>query len=395
MKIAIISRDEKVLAELGRLVGNRNPADDVDAHSGPLEQLYSAQELPDVLMFDRPGNDGADLAAIERLSNQFPRLAVILLCPQHSPDFLLQAMRAGVREVLPSPAAAASIYPALERIEEKLERRDNGNGKVLAFISCKGGSGATFIATNLGYALAASGHKRVALLDLNLHFGDASLFVSESKPLATLADVTRDIHRLDPSFLASSMLNVLPNFSVLAAPEDPAHASEVLPEHIDAIIKLARRQYDFIVLDVGRNLDAVSVRTLDHADMIFPVLQATLPYIRDGKRLLQAFHSLEYPASKIHLILNRHTSADEIRGRDLEAAYGQQIFHAMPNHYAVAAASVNQGVPVLKLAPGSPLAKSLQECARKLGGTRAASTPGLFSRLFQRSRPIQLRGETA
>ena len=210
MKIAIISRDEKVLAELGRLVGNRNPADDVDAHSGPLEQLYSAQELPDVLMFDRPGNDGADLAAIERLSNQFPRLAVILLCPQQSPDFLLQAMRAGVREVLPSPAAAASIYPALERIEEKLERRDNGNGKVLAFISCKGGSGATFIATNLGYALAASGHKRVALLDLNLHFGDASLFVSESKPLATLADVTRDIHRLDPSFLASSMLNVLP-----------------------------------------------------------------------------------------------------------------------------------------------------------------------------------------
>ena len=113
MKIAIISRDEKVLAELGRLVGNRNPADDVDARSGPLEQLYSAQELPDVLMFDRPGNDGADLAAIERLSNQFPRLAVILLCPQHSPEFLLQAMRAGVREVLPSPAAAASIYPAL------------------------------------------------------------------------------------------------------------------------------------------------------------------------------------------------------------------------------------------------------------------------------------------
>jgi pilus assembly protein CpaE len=30
-------------------------------------------------------------------------------------------------------------------------------GKVLAFISCKGGSGSTFLATNLAYALAANG----------------------------------------------------------------------------------------------------------------------------------------------------------------------------------------------------------------------------------------------
>ena len=156
---------------------------------------------------------------------------------------------------------------------------------MLAFISCKGGSGATFIATNLGYALAAGGHKRVLLIDMNLHFGDASLFVSEHKPLATLSDVAHQIHRLDPSFLASSTLSILPNYSVLAAPEDPAHASEVLPEHVDAIIAQARRQYDFVVLDVGRNLDAVSVRALDHADMIFPILQTTLPYIRDGKRV--------------------------------------------------------------------------------------------------------------
>jgi len=386
VKIAIISRDEKALAELGRLVGNRNPADDVDARSGPLEQLYSAQELPDVLMFDRPGNDGADLAAIERLSNQFPRLAVILLCPQQSPDFLLQAMRAGVREVLPSPAAAASIYPALERIEEKLERRDNGNGKVLAFISCKGGSGATFIATNLGYALAASGHKRVALLDLNLHFGDASLFVSESKPLATLADVTRDIHRLDPSFLASSMLNVLPNFSVLAAPEDPAHASEVLPEHIDAIIKLARRQYDFVVLDVGRNLDAVSVRALDHADLIFPILQTTLPYIRDGKRLLGMFRSLEYDKDKVRLIVNRHDKGGEIRLQDLEAAYGTTIDRTVPNHYASAAASVNQGMPILQLDKNSPITRSLQEFAASLTGVSVEAVPqGWLSRMLRRA----------
>ncbi|MNT00440.1 Septum site-determining protein MinD [compost metagenome] len=257
---------------------------------------------------------------------------------------------------------------------------------MLAFISCKGGSGATFIASNLGYALAAGGQQRVALIDMNLHFGDASLFVSENKPLATLSDVTRDIHRLDSSFLGSSMLHILPNYSVLAAPEDPAHASEVAPEHIDAIIRQARRQYDFIVLDVGRNLDAVSVRALDHADMIFPVLQATLPYIRDGKRLLGMFRSLEYAKEKVHIIVNRHDKGGEIRLRDLEAAYGTAVYRTVPNHYASAAASVNQGMPILQLDKASPITRSLQEFAASLaGGAASTARQGWLGRVLRRA----------
>ncbi|CAM3152368.1 AAA family ATPase [Janthinobacterium lividum] len=396
MKIFIISSNEKQLAAMTALLRERHPGDDIDSAVGSLERLAGTAEMaaPDVLLLAQPVIDETDLVRIERLASRQPAMAIILQCQQQGSDFLLQAMRAGVREVLPQADNGVALNTALQRIEDKSTRHVRRDGKIIAFVSCKGGSGATFLAANLAYALAQD-KQRVALFDLNLQFGDAALFVSDQKPAATLSHVAQQIHRLDPSFLTASMVQVTPNFSILAAPEDPGHASDIKPEHIDQLLHLARHEYDFIVLDTGRGLDAVSVRALDHADMICPVVQATLPYIRDGKRLLQVFQSLEYPASKIHLILNRHAGADEIRGRDLETAYGQHIFHAMPNHYAVAAASVNQGVPVLKLAPGSPLAKSLQECARKLGGTRAASAPGLFSRLFQRNRPIHLRGETA
>ncbi len=81
-------------------------------------------------------------------------------------------------------------------------RRD---GKIIAFVSCKGGSGATFLAANLAYALAQE-NQRVALFDLNLQFGDAALFVSDQKPAATLSHVAQQIHRLDASFLAASMV---------------------------------------------------------------------------------------------------------------------------------------------------------------------------------------------
>src|SRR6185503_12407096 len=91
--------------------------------------------------------------------------------------------------------------------------------RVLAFVPCKGGSGATFLATNLGYQLASE-NKKVLLVDLNLQFGDAALFVHDHKPAHTLADIAHNITRLDASFLAATVVNVSPNYALLAAPED-------------------------------------------------------------------------------------------------------------------------------------------------------------------------------
>jgi len=371
-----------------RMLRTRAPSDEIDFLAGGVIRASALDDehMPDVLIIDRPQVDDGDLEHLERFSNQHPRIACVALCIDQEPQFLLAAMRAGVREVLPSPATSSTLFPAIERIGEKIERRGQPNGKVLAFISCKGGSGATFLASNLGYALAASGKQKVALIDMNLQFGDASLFVSDHKPLATLSDVAQQIHRLDPSFLTSSMLNVTPNYGVLAAPSDPAHANDVKPDHIDAILKLARRQYDFVLLDVGRSLDAVSIRALDHADHIYPILQTTLPYIRDSKRLLNVFRSLEYGKDKVHLIVNRHDKGGEIRLKDLESAFDTDITITMPNHYDAAAASVNQGVPVLQLKPDSPLSAALAAFARTLSGEAAPTqqSAGWLGKLLPR-----------
>ena len=386
MKIAVLSRDERRLIDLARQLRSRPAADEVDMIGGTPARLTTLPDeaVPDVLVVDQPRADEGELDQLERLGQLFPGMSFIVLSGDLSQQFLLQAMRAGVREVLPAMPEAAVLGQALDRIADKLGQQGASAGRVLAFISCKGGSGSTFLATNLAYALAAAG-KRVALIDMNLQFGDASLFVSDTKPLATLSDVANQIHRLDPSFLASSMVAVTPNYGILAVPADPAQASDVKPEHIDAIVKLARRQYDFVVLDVGRSLDPVSIRALDHADTVYPVLQMTLPYIRDGKRLLTVFRNLDYGKDKIELIVNRHDKNSDIRLRDLEEAFDTIALRTMPNHYDAAAKSVNQGVPVTRLVPDSPLSAALQAMAADLGGTTGAAAPaGLMARLFGR-----------
>lgn len=384
MKITVVSRNDKHLVEIARLLRQRSPDDEVDLIAGSLERFSAgiAQSVPDLLLLDEP--QGSDLAGLERIGSAYPRLAMVLISEVQSLSFMMEAMRAGVREVLSAPTTVDTLFPAVDRIEEKLRQHSHSNGKVLAFLSCKGGSGATFLATNLGYALAEVAGKKVALIDLNLQFGDASLFVADHKPLATLADVALQMHRLDASLLASSMMAITPNFAVLAAPDDPVHAGDVKPEHIDTLLRLARRHYDFVILDVGRSLDPVSVRALDQADTIYPVLQTTLPYIRDGKRLIEVFRSLGYPKEKIQVIVNRHQKKSDIKLHDLESACGTPVFMSIPNHYEAAAASVNQGVPILKLARSSPIAKSLSALTRQLAGSTVTDKRGWLTRVFER-----------
>src|SRR5690606_12681881 len=153
------------------------------------------------------------------------------------------------------------------------------------FVPAKGGSGASFLATNLAYALAERG-KRVAVIDLNLHFGDAAMFLTEDRPMATLADVCRQIDRADGEFLRASMTQVAERLRVLPAPDAPEKALEVRPDAIDRILALARTQFDFVILDVGRAIESVGVKALDTCDAIYLVMQYTVPCIHDAKRLL-------------------------------------------------------------------------------------------------------------
>ena len=365
MKIAVISASKAHLDTIQQvLMGEGALTRSVMLFNGGMEHLspVADQKRPDLFILDGLFRGPDDLAPVEQAGLRHPGMAFIVLSEAQPPELLLKAMQIGVRDVLPSPASTEALRAAVERIERKAAAgaAPARKGKVLVFLPCKGGSGATFLATNLGYMLAAELEKRVALLDLNLQFGDASLFISDHVPANTLADVARNISRLDASFLASSMIEVLPNYGVLAAPEEPERAAEVKPEHIDMLLNLAKAHYDYVILDIDRNLNAASVKALDHADVIFPVLQETLPFIRDAKRLIQALYGLGYTRDKIHLIINRYEKGGDIRLEDVERALEMKVFSTIPNSFEAVSKSVNLGVPIMKIAKHDPVTKALR-----------------------------------
>ena len=370
MKIIVISSNKALKEDIRQHLQDILPPRKILLFDNGIESLtvIAEQEHPDIIILEGVCDGSYDLKLLEQVSLHYPATALIILCKNASSEFLMGAIRGGVRDVLHLPLVPEDLQLAVRRVENKLKQvgMTNKVSKVIAFIASKGGSGATFLACNLGYVLAAAYDKKVALLDLNLPFGDAALFVSDQIPSNTLADVTGNISRLDATLLASSMVPVLPNFGLLAAPEDAERAVEVKPVHINALLNITKNQYDYVILDVGRTLNATSVKALDHADMIFVVLQETLPFIRDSKRLISDLHSLGYNKEKVSLIINRHEKGGDIRLADVEATLGMKVFKTIPNSYEAVSASVNQGVPIMKIAKHDAVTKALQEIAQRL-----------------------------
>lgn len=377
LKIGVLSRNTETLKNIGGDLATDDgsvqlqfwPAD--VTHLGAMVE----QEQPSILMFETPGGKEQELDALEEVMTRHREMAVILLCAQRQPDFLISAMRAGVREVLQTPVDGPVLQEAVSRVKERIAWRSapKEQGKVLAFMPCKGGSGSTFLGTNLACAIAA-GKKRVCLIDLNLHFGDAALHVSEQSPALTVVDVVAQIQRLDGALLESSMLRISPWFDLLAAPDSPAHATDVHPESIERMIAVARGSYDLVLIDLSRTLDANVIKALDCADQIYLVMQLTLPFIRDAGRLLEIFRSLGYPGEKSQLLLNRYDKRSEISLQDIEKALGQKVKRTIPNSFNAVAESINHGQPIIDLAPRDPVSRALRELATEISAFQPQGT---------------------
>ena len=203
---------------------------------------------------------------------------------------------------------------------------------------------------------------------------------------ATLADVAREISRLDASLLAASCVKLAGGCSVLAAPEDLAHALEVKPEQVESILALAAAEYDYVVLDVPRALDQAAIKALDRASHVFVVMQSALPDLRHAGKLLQAFRALGYPPDRIEVILNRFERGADIGVEQVQRALGPGVrLRTLPNAWRDVSTSINHGEPLTLSARTGALAKRLGELAASLAPAVDAAPRGLMDRLFRKA----------
>ncbi|MDD2845604.1 MAG: AAA family ATPase [Rhodoferax sp.] len=356
---------EALMASLANL-----PEEEINVHVGDAKRVLSViqKDRPNVVLLNFPTPDPEAFEQIEAATLRVPGVMVLLVSPDASIDLLKSAMEAGVRHILPAPLSRDSVISAVDywhKTESLSSRLTDNKGELLAFLNAKGGSGSTFLASNLGYTLAAAGRK-VLLMDLNLFFGDMVANVTDRKPGASILDLARQSELLDAALLESSVLAARENLYVLAAPLFPYHIEILTPKILQKILVLALSHYDFVILDTGRTLDPTTIKALDLSDRIYLVLQLALPAIQNVKRIETVFEGLGYGQNKLQVVVNRYEKNGSIALDELERVTQTRVARTVPASYEAVMASINEGVPLPMLSPRDPVTHLLQAWAADL-----------------------------
>lgn len=399
INILITSEDATRLSQIVRLIGECGNYRTTRVAGRPslLVERGDSLDAFDVLIVDSSSLEAAELPVIGKLCHRRPQVTCILLIPDASPQTLIEAMRAGFRDVLGWPLDRRSLGEALLRVESQRALHGAHETQILSFLSCKGGAGTSFIASNVAHAIADSQQKRVLLIDLNQLFGDAAFLVTDEKPPSTLPQMCAQIERMDAAFFDACLVHVTDTFHILAGAGDPIKASEIKEERFEWILGVAVPRYDLVIFDLGQSVNPLSILALDRSDQIHLVLQASMPHVRAGRRLQEILASLAYPPDRTRLLLNRYTRHGERARAALEEVLGMHPYQVIPEDTEIVSESVNHGVPVAKLSRNSAVSRSLLALASNIvslsAGSEEARVKGepLLTRFFGRSPAPKLK----
>jgi pilus assembly protein CpaE len=355
------------------------------SEDGDFEVLGTGEEYADLIVRElRPEGGEEELEAVADLMTRRGNLDVFLTAATYDAEILMRLMRQGVREFFPQPVSPEEVRMALWRFKERRRGLDGlraaKQGRIINVFGAKGGVGTTSVAVNL--AAAFQNHKdgaQVALMDMNLPFGEAQLFL-DLAPKFHWGEVLGNIARLDTTYLMSVMSRHASGLYLLAPPSRLDDLQMATPENISRLLELMRQIFDTVVIDLGMYLDEITLKVMDISDAIVLVGVQNLACLANIRRFLDNIHHAENGLEeKLRLVINRHLEDSDLEVEDMERALGQPVFWRVPNDYKTTLAAINQGKTLLETAPKAPVTRSLRELARALAPAEAAKEgKGLF-----------------
>lgn len=344
----------KDLQDIVRSVGGFGVQKDGDGH------------WSDIFIFELDDNPEKGFKVVQSLLD-LDAIGEVFFASRHSdPAVLLQAIRTGAKEFFSQPIKEQEVRHALQRFKERHEKSKNKGGikigQIIYLIGSKGGVGTTTVAVNLAVNLAKmNGAQSVALIDMNKLFGDVPLFL-EMKPKFDWGEITRNISRLDTTFLMNVLSKHASGIYVLPSPTSASAYNVATPQIIGHLLGLMQRMFDFVVIDGGQSLDETSLKILGVADIVLLVSILSLPCLSSSKKLLNAFHLLGYPSNeRTMVVINRYLQKSQISLKDAQNSIGKEIFWTLPNDYPTTLSAICQGKPLSELAPKAAVTKRVRE----------------------------------
>lgn len=331
---------------------------------------------PDVVLLHEPANGtGPDMVAFIR--NESPHSEIIYLAEVRDFVAMREIIRTGAADIVVVPDEEPMLADVVRRAlrkkqsEEEMREREKkvrsdyrGRGQIFTFYSAKGGAGTTVLATTIAQTLQLDHPYNVLLVDLNLQFGGAEsvLGIRSDRSVYNLLPV---IDELNEVYLRNVAVRLDPSqLDVLVSPNSVEKAEAIQPEHIQRLLRVSRRYYDYIVVDVPSHVDENTYMALQESDRIFYILNPEVPALQAYRKTLDLFRKLSIDVGNDHfgVVLNRVNRKNEVSDKDLQDLDDIHVIDRIKEDWKNIQSAYNLGIPLRE----STLVRRLSPFARQI-----------------------------
>jgi pilus assembly protein CpaE len=359
----IVTEDETFKKHMGRLLrAGAIPVSVMD------DRAARDATPPDVVIVDARGDASSAMANIERQRAAHTGAGIFAVALLADPELILSSMRAGANEFFTWPPPEETFHGAIRRTAARRETTQGARppATTLVFFGAKGGAGTTTIAVNCGVELARLSKKSTVILDLKAGLGEVALFLGV-RPRFSVLDAIDNLHRLDREFLRELVVKHKSGLEILAGSDHFDRPGAADAGALEELLRLLARQYEYILVDAGSQINSCTVAALYTADQMFLVANPDVPSVRNAQRLLDRVRQLGACGERVRVLLNRAAEPYPIPPKQIEGALGHPIHHTFPSDYKTVSTALNSGVP-LALAGNSEIAGQFDRFTRRMLG---------------------------
>jgi pilus assembly protein CpaE len=318
----------------------------------------------DLLVVACDGYSDRALLFIEGAVKQRAERPVVVICQSSPNGFVRRVFEAGADDIVTLPEAPESILFALQKAVARRQGAAVATGTALAPMICvlgpKGGTGKTLTSCNLAVSLAAGG-RRVAVVDLDLQFGDVGLSLGLA-PANTIYDLAKSAGSLDVEKLDGYLTAHSSGVRVLLAPTRPDHAGTISVEFLREVYAILRASNDYVVVDTPPGFTPEVIASIDSSSHVCMVGMLDSLSLKNTKLGLETLELMGYESDRISVLLNRADSRVGISREEVAAIVGRAPDVLVPSDREIPR-SVNEAMPIVASKANSDVARAFSSLA--------------------------------
>ncbi len=253
------------------------------------------------------------LEMVERMAESWredSRLIVIARNP--SPEIIARLARAGIEDVLSQTCSEAELMPALIQASARIGR--GGQGRIVTVLKSAGGCGSSMIAANIAAEFARVSEEAVALVDLDVQFGNLALYL-DLRPRHSLLDALQAGDRLDATFLKSMMAVHESGVELLAAPRHMIPLECIDEAFLANLICSLKSTYPITVIELPSGWSDWFGGVFAKSDELVVASEATVRCAAGLSRVLQSLEDMSATDASLCVIANKVQSNGDARRR--------------------------------------------------------------------------------